>query len=140
MGRVVRAQRIMASVLVSVSCVLGAASCVQRADAPSGAGRASDEEPARIQTIDDGDTGCDPDLGIPGEPTGTSRARELDALREAGDGFTHRVCVLLKGGPTTARVAFCLSQPARDVRWRCFSHLEDSAVSWANWCYNEFAE
>ena len=51
--------------------------------------------------------------------------------------FTYNLCVLLKGGPTAARVAFCGSQPESDVRRRCYSHLNDSPVSWTNWCYNE---
>lgn len=57
-----------------------------------------------------------------------------------GDPFTYRICVLLRGGPTSARVAFCVSQPQGDVRGRCFSHLHDGPVSWSNWCYSEFVE
>ncbi|APR87799.1 hypothetical protein A7982_13148 [Minicystis rosea] len=70
----------------------------------------------------------------------SSEAGELDDAYEGDGGFTYRLCSLLKGSSTVVRAAFCLSQPACDVRGRCFSHLGDSAVSWGNWCYNEFVE
>ena len=54
--------------------------------------------------------------------------------------FAYRVCVLVAGARPLAKEAFCRSQPAPDVRRRCFSHVNDSVVAWRNWCYDELYE
>lgn len=126
--------------LVSLSLAFCAASCVQSTGAISEVGPAACDEPAFMEMRDESDVDGDLDLDISSELPGGSGASELDGFCEAGDGFTYRLCVLLKGGPMPARLAFCVSQPRPDVRGRCRSHVFDSPVSWANWCYNEFVE
>lgn len=130
----------MSAVLVSLSLAFCAASCVQITDETSAAGGGADQTPPILEAQDESEIGGDLELDVRSEPPDGNGASELDDSYEAGDWFTYRLCVLLKGGPTAARAAFCLNQPTTDVRSRCFSHLNDSPASWANWCYNEFAE
>lgn len=90
------------------------------------------------------DTAAEGDFG--GDPAGDIDAEPLLEWSEPGNSaepegwFAYRICVLLKEGPKTARVAFCNSQPSSRVRARCFSHLNDGPTSWQGWCYNEFSD
>ncbi len=112
-----------------------------------GATPATDGAPP-ISVQDDGDPGGDPDVGagigneppISDAPVSTLQPEDGpgDSAAQPEGWFTYNVCVLLKNARKAARVAFCNSQPESDVRARCFSHVYDSPVSWANWCYNEF--
>lgn len=62
-----------------------------------------------------------------------------DSLEEAaGDRIRLLLCVQLKNAPVDLRATFCGSLLRRDKRARCYSHAQDSAVEWANWCFGEF--
>jgi hypothetical protein len=133
---------------VAFSCaLLTAASCAPTSPGAVGAGAGA---PA-IETNDDGDFGSDPDVGISigseppvtespvTEPPNTSVASEPgDSTQPTGAWFTYHICASLEYSCTNVRAAFCISQSDQEVRGRCRSHLLDSAVSWQNYCYNEF--
>lgn len=122
-----RAERIVAIALASLACVLCAASCVQGPEATSGVGSAPDEEPAFIETKEEGDIGGDPDLGI---GSGLWEA--------AADPQLLAICLALAPASVPAKEAFCRSLPDGDARRRCWKYRWNRA-EWIGWCYAEFS-
>jgi hypothetical protein len=147
-----RSNHIAAAVVVSLSCTLLNASCVQsRSGAPEADG-AGGGAPV-IETMDDGDPfGSDPDVGggigsgspVRDPETDLSSAHNpyypppSGPAEPAECGFTYRLCCLMKHAPPLARDAFCRSQPDYEIRNACFSHTHDSSIKWQNWCYDTF--
>ena len=124
-----RINNLAATLVVTLSC----ASCVQPSEAGTG-----DRMPALGTTGGDGfraDMWSNPadELG------GLAPYDPADPAQPEGQ-FAYRVCGLVAGARPLGKEAFCRSQPAPDVRRRCFSHVNDSVVSWRNWCYDEFYE
>ena len=129
-----RVRNLFSAIGVLALWTLFTASCIQSAPVGPAAERTPDPAPG-LATQDDS-FGNEPDVAE--SPVGPVED-EPNSLRAEPEGrFTYTVCVLVRSGSKTARVAFCVSQPERDVRARCYAHLNDTPVSWANWCYEEF--
>jgi len=146
--------RITAAVLVSLSCALGAASCVQSAE-PASETDATGAHAPTFETKDEsspfGDPGYDPGIGssspsppseqqpsssVPSEPS--SGGIDPGQSGQPAGWFTYNLCCLMQNSPELARNAFCRSQPDWQVRAACFRHTRDKPVEWQNWCYNTF--
>jgi hypothetical protein len=125
----VRANRLVAAFIVSLSCALLAASCAQPAPGTSetnctgcgAAGIAFTDESNSDDVIVNGSE--PPASSATSEPSAGAWSDPGASPAEPEGCFKYRLCVLLRRGPASARVAFCVSQPESDVRRRCFSHV-----------------
>jgi hypothetical protein len=79
----------------------------------------------------------------PDEQDGTALATILPASAEEyalSDTVRLVVCVRLGNAGPEVREVFCGSLPRPDARARCYGHVNDGAIEWANWCYGEFGD